>query len=203
MRRIRWIAVFLVLVMTLNGCGNTAGGENADRIKGAGVTVTPQENAEESSEGGEGLQGNVPESTDAHNLETTQESIGNHLTVYYGDDEAETLLSKTVEVEKIDEDNILSELVNAGVLDGDVELNSCKVQKKKNGVVLLKLDFNEVFQTQLRSYGSAGELLMIGAVVNTFLQAESADKVIITIEGDVLETGHTIYDEPLVWYDFS
>ena len=39
--------------------------------------------------------------------------------------------------------------------------------------------------------------MLVGSVVNSFLSAYGAETVTLTCDGAVLETGHTIYDEPL------
>ena len=61
----------------------------------------------------------------------------------------------------------------------------------------LTLDFNQAFADQLKTYGTSGERMMIGCVVNTFLRAYDAQTVYITIDGGILESGHVIYDFPI------
>ncbi len=70
-------------------------------------------------------------------------------------------------------------------------------EQKENGAYALHIDFSEAFQTQIFQMGTAGEYIMINSVVNTFLDAYDADKVRITVEGMVLESGHAIYDDYL------
>ena len=65
----------------------------------------------------------------------------------------------------------------------------------------LFLDFNAAFSDQLVTYGTAGELMMIGSVVNTFLSAYGADTVMITVDGQIMESGHVIYDFPLAYHE--
>ena len=45
--------------------------------------------------------------------------------------------------------------------------------------------------------GTAGEIMMLGSFVNTMLDACNADTITIKIRGNVLATGHKIYDQPL------
>ena len=44
--------------------------------------------------------------------------------------------------------------------------------------------------------GTAGESATIKAVVNTFLDAYGAQEAYITVDGEILESGHVIYDFP-------
>ena len=80
---------------------------------------------------------------------------------------------------------------NCAVANG-VVVNSFK---QDGGVVAL--DLNSAFANDVCSCGTAGEYIKIGSVVNTFLDAFNAQKVQITVDGQVFETGHAIYDEPM------
>ena len=42
---------------------------------------------------------------------------------------------------------------------------------------------------------------MMGSVVNTLLAAYAAQSVCISCEGEIMETGHSIYDFPLSFYE--
>lgn len=57
------------------------------------------------------------------------------------------------------------------------------------------------FQNQRKSYGTSGENMLLGCVVNTFLDAYKAETVFITVDGGILESGHAIYDFPLHYVD--
>jgi hypothetical protein len=51
------------------------------------------------------------------------------------------------------------------------------------------------------SQGTTGEYIHLGCVVNTLLTYYNLDNITITIEGQVAETGHEIYDYPLSFYE--
>ena len=61
----------------------------------------------------------------------------------------------------------------------------------------IRADLGEDFWQQVRSMGTSGELLLLGSVVNTLLDAFDAESVMITVNGQIPETGHNIYDFPL------
>ena len=63
-----------------------------------------------------------------------------------------------------------------------------------------RVDMNAAFEAQIRSMGTAGEYLYLGSLVNTILDAWGADSLLLTAEGQPLETGHEIYDYPLTFF---
>ena len=56
--------------------------------------------------------------------------------------------------------------------------------------------------TTLPTMGTAGERMMVGSVVNTFLTAfDKVDKVSILVSGQIFESGHVVYDEPMEFFE--
>lgn len=89
-------------------------------------------------------------------------------------------------------ENIMEQLVQAGALPEGV-----RVLSMEGGV----LDLSSEFLTFLNTMGTSGEYVVMGSVVNTYLTAFGLDRITITVEGNVPETGHSIYDEPLRRYE--
>ena len=63
------------------------------------------------------------------------------------------------------------------------------------------LDLSASFGEALSSTGTAGETLYMGSVVNTFLTRYALTSLRVTCEGADIETGHTIYDAPLTFFE--
>lgn len=118
------------------------------------------------------------------------------LTLYAPNEDATGFIYASWEVPEISAEAICAALIKAGVLKEDVEFNSLTVE---NGQV--NLDVNAAFGAQLMSYGTAGEYMMVGSVVNTLLSAFGAQTVFITIDGQIMESGHVIYDFPMEFYE--
>lgn len=112
--------------------------------------------------------------------------------MYYGDENAESFLSVTVRTNIIAPDAVAMALVGQGVLAEEVRVNSLELREGQ-----LHLDFNEAFLEQLGAMGTAGERMLMGSVVNTFLDAFDAETVVITVDGRVPESGHMVYDAPI------
>lgn len=122
------------------------------------------------------------------------------LWIYYGDDNAENLLIDGIEKQKVTPELLISELVKRNVILEDTKVNSIKETKYSKGKTL-EVDFSEKFQEALFNQGSSGEFIMMGSVVNTFLRAYEADNMTITVNGNILESGHCIYESPMRAYE--
>ena len=157
------------VLLTLTGCGGKDGHSSASASAPAPSTSTPAQ----SSTG-------QPAQT---------------LTLYYGDQNAEYLLSKTVDVPEITPAAILSALQDAGVVDKAVT-----IEKSQLDGDAISVDCSAAFQTQLQQQGTAGERILVGSVVNTFLTAYGAKELTLSAGGKALE-GHMDYSEPLTFFE--
>lgn len=87
-------------------------------------------------------------------------------------------------------------LTDAGILtDGSAILTL------ETGTEGVTVDMNQAFLTQLSSMGTTGEYMLMGSIVNTVLAATGTDSLTQTVEGETAETGHTIYDGALKFYE--
>lgn len=112
--------------------------------------------------------------------------------VYAPDDQAEELVSEKVKVESIDENTLLKELQNIGTLNKKIEILSYEKNDKQ-----ITIDFNQSFEEYFKAMGSAEEGLKMEALAKTFCENLNAEAFSFTVEGETLETGHQIYDEPI------
>lgn len=116
----------------------------------------------------------------------------NTIWLYYGDENAEHLLATFYPIADFSEYSVLAALRTAGHFDGGVELLSFT---KTGGEIIL--DFNAAFAQRVNSMGTAGEYILMGSLVNTYLDAFNAASVTVTVEGSSWESGHVVYDAPL------
>ena len=127
----------------------------------------------------------------------TETITGRTVTIYYGNANADGLESAEVQVEDLTMDILVEQLIAYGVLAADVQIRTMEI----DGTCLL-LDFNTAFADHANTMGTSGEMILFGSVVNTFLTAwPEADSVYITAGGEIIETGHNVYDFELTFHN--
>ena len=121
-----------------------------------------------------------------------------NITIYSGNELCDGFETTDYEVFYYNSATLIEKLTEQGVLTNDIELLS----EEYDGTCL-HLDFNEAFRNLINSMGTAGEYIIIGSVVNTFLDnyGDLASSVFITVNGEIFESGHVIYDFELTHYE--
>lgn len=132
-------------------------------------------------------------------VEETEEGIALH--VYCGDAYAEHIEQKTVYVDQVTEQIVMERLALVLNMDEGIRLNRISFGMHGGDKVLM-LDMNQAFADYLGRMGTAGEYIIMGSLVNTFLDCYQCDVMLVTVEGKVLETGHEIYEEYLEMYPY-
>ena len=123
--------------------------------------------------------------------EDPMESVSQLLSysIYVPNDNANGFVVETISTADISAETVLTELKKRNVLPEAVSINNLHMD---NG--LITIDFNQSFTDAVCSMGTSGELMVVGSVVNTFLDAFQAESVYFTVDGQILESGHVIYD---------
>lgn len=143
---------------------------------------------------------NVPPETTTAPETTEQTSAPTEITlplnIFVPDENAEDFETIPITIDVLDADTILEMLKTHSILNEGIALNSAELVNSQ-----LNLDFNQAFLDQLCSYGTAGERMMIGCVVNTYLSIYDAETVYITVNGEIMESGHVVYDFPMEFFE--
>lgn len=198
----------LVMAMALSACGSKEETKKEENVSAGETTITPTEDTtpvetEAPTEEPEVTETPVIEATaTVAPKENETEPKEEGITIYYGDENAEHILSTQIPKQKVTPELLVAELAKRDILTSDVTVKSFKETKKGN-VKTLAVDFGEKFREILFSQGSSGEYIMMGSVVDTFLKAYGAESMTITVEGDMLESGHCIYDSEMTFYEPS
>ncbi len=189
MKRIAALALALLLMCGLAACASgteeEAGSAQAFSENSQEDTVTEEAAEEENSMG-----------TASQTEETssgTEESGPKQVNIYYSNEMADGLEVTKVEMENITPELLISNLATYNIVPKDTRVNQAEVTDE-DGVSVLLLDLSQEFGNYVATMGTSGEYVIMGALTNTFLDAYSADRLRLTVDGKVLETGHTVYD---------
>lgn len=104
--------------------------------------------------------------------------------IYSINDESGELESKEMEIK--DEQEIWTCLQDTGIIDQDCKLLGLTVDKEAH---TMELDFNSATGDRMRSMGTTGTEEILACIVDTYLDAYSCEKIKLTEEGKVLDTG--------------
>lgn len=115
------------------------------------------------------------------------------VSLYLPDGEAMYVIPTDMELTQADDmaEPLVNALISQGALPTEAAVNHCTVQDDS-----ITLDMNDGYAAALAHNGTAGETMLLAALVNTFLDYYDAQSLTLTAEGAVIETGHAIYDQP-------
>ena len=122
---------------------------------------------------------------------------GVSVTLYKGDDNAENVIPVECEIAEQSPQAIVDKLVELGVFGSAVTANSFTVDNSN----VIHLDMGQDFAALIFSSGTAGEHIMVGSLVNSFISVYEADAVLITVDGKPFESGHAVYDFALSFFE--
>lgn len=178
----KWYGYLLMTAgcICLSGCGKE--GTGSDILTETKEAVTPVEEAV------------------APAAEETEEGIALH--IYCGDELAENIVRKTVYVDEVTEEVLMENLITELDIDRTIELKQMSFGMHGGDKVVM-LDMNQAFADYMNRLGAAGEYIVMGSLVNTFLDCYQCELLVITAEGKVISTSHEVYEEYLEMYDWA
>lgn len=128
------------------------------------------------------------------------DASGTRVTLYVGNDNADGLVRTQIDLAELTPENLVDALMFAGGIPENTKVLS--FAQSADGMQLT-LNLSGDFAAGVRQMGTAGESMMLGSLVNTFLEAYGAQSLVLQIEGKPLETGHNIYEEPFGYFIFD
>lgn len=186
-KRMLIIGLFLGLVVGAAACGSKAGNDNEN----IGTNQnTEQENINKGDADKEAVDKDEENSAEAPKP-ADEESTSQKLICYYVDPETGNVISEEIESGIINGLAIWMELQNRGVVTDDCQVNNFEQNEEDKS---LHLDVNKAFGDYVRGMGTAGETEVLKCVVNSYLDTYHYQKIKITEEGNVFETGHAVLD---------
>lgn len=192
-KTIATMAMAICLTVVATGCGD----KKVESTK-APETTNYTEFAEATEEATQEVEATAAQETDAPKPTETPVEKSEKKSVYFANEKAENMDSEPIE-EEITPQKLVELLAKHDILTEKTKVNNMTEVDGKNGKEL-SVDFSQEFQDQLFQQGTTGEFLMMGSVVNTFLQAFEAKTMTITVNGQAVESGHCVYDQPMSFY---
>ena len=209
-RRRGFLALLLAVLLTAGaGCGS-AGGDRAQNAETAEKSVQAGQKEDSGTDETAQAEGTLEEQERPvlNERETPAGEVeGITIRIYQSDDAAENICVNTAMTEEITPEILIMNLASYGMLPDTVTVKSFSegTETAKDGTVTdkrLTLNLSEDFGTWLSSMGTSGETMVMGSLVNTFLDAYDASAIKVTVDGAVLETGHQVYDGWLELYSY-
>ena len=188
--------LLITLVFSLTACGKNSGdsqepSDTSDTQTGEQKEEEQGEAEDPETENGESQQ----EPEDSQDTQTpAQEPVAETATItaFYSNADATAFESSEVQIASLSPEAVLGALVSKGALTADIAENSFTMSTV-DGKASIELDLNSAFATYVSNMGSTGEYYTVGALVNTFLDAYECEQIRITVDGEVLATGHAEY----------
>ncbi len=175
MRKRLFLCGMLFLLLILSSCGK--------KEKAGQSAVTPLEGV-------------------LHKKETENTgSSGIPIRIYHSDDNGENLCVSMARTEEITPDILFLNLSFYYMVPETMTVRDFGQKKQENGL-LLTLDLTEDYEKYLSALDEPDEMLSIGSVVNTFLDAYEGTSILITVDGEALDTGRSVYSAALERYSY-
>ncbi|SFR68499.1 GerMN domain-containing protein [Anaeromicropila populeti] len=95
---------------------------------------------------------------------------------------------------------IVDALIQAGALPEGVKVNSFEIEDDDS--LTAHIDLSKEFRDAVSQTGTTGETMLMGSLVNTFIEYYKLKSINVTAENQVISTGHQEYNEPLEFFDF-
>lgn len=127
------------------------------------------------------------------------ESKEQKVLIYFGNENADGIIYKEVTINELSPEELIKELGKVNIVSLDTKVKSVYVDEKDKK--LLHLDMSKEFGEYISMMGTAGEYIVLGGLVDTFLDAYDCEKVKVTVEGKTLETGHATYEGELQFFE--
>ena len=183
MRKRQYLFAAAALCLMLAGCGGTDGNAPAENGN------TQEGNVQEPNSGTEYVS-EIKEPASEAELSLDDGTV--EITLYYGNANADGFDTETVTLQELTPENIIAALAEKSVVPKETEVLSFS-----DGGEQLTLDLSAEFEQFVSNYGTAGEYVSVGGVVNTFLEAYDAEYLTILVEGNAWSSGHADYEAPL------
>lgn len=191
MKNKKWIALVMLLGVVIFAACNNSGERGVELSADEAAYIMQKDSPDRYVKA---------EEADTADFEAEHEIIMQQMVIYYSNGQADGLEAETVEAEDITPEFIVGHLAKHNIVSIGTKVNRFDAVME-DGKYVLNLDLSKAFGEYIRTMSSSGEAVIMAAVTSTFLEAYGADAIRLTVEGQMLETGHRVYDELLTIQD--
>lgn len=129
-------------------------------------------------------------------------SSGIPIRIYHSNNSGEALCVSMARTEEVTPEILLLNLSLYNMVPDTVSVEKFQQKEQEDGVELT-LDLSGDYEVYLSGLDEFGESIAMGSLVNTFLDAYQGKSILITTEGETLNTGHDIYNGALKLYPYE
>lgn len=130
-------------------------------------------------------------------------SFGIPIRIYHSDESGEYLCVSMARTEEITPEILFLNLSFYQMVPDTMDVRSFGQKKREDKGLLLTLDLPKEFENYISKLDEQKEALVLGSVVNTFLDAYAGQAILLTVEGEALTTEHNAYSEALERYPYQ
>ena len=134
----------------------------------------------------------VPTEPVASELPEPEQPEEREITLFLPNEMADGFVEVTARA-ALEPQSVVDALIAHGGLPEGVRVLDFRLEEDGHMV----LDLSGEFAAALCSTGTSGEAMLTGSLVNTMLTCWDAQLLSFTVEGEIVESGHVIYDFPL------
>ncbi|MSR93089.1 GerMN domain-containing protein [Clostridiaceae bacterium 68-1-5] len=186
MKKLKWVILISLVAVLAFGCQK----QQEEKTEKKTTKSTEEKKQEKSTDTQEAKEeGNPEEQTQQPSQEP---QVVQKITVYVSNENADGFVQEEAEVSSLTAGEVLRCLTEKRVIPEGIQVNDCQMTQV-DGQSMLHLDLNTAFQDYVGTLGTTGEYLTIGGVANTFMTAYGCMGIQITVDGQVLTTGHAEY----------
>ena len=133
------------------------------------------------------------EETDKDTEEQNEESeeLIVDMTIYYVNMETAEITTRIIEDVLLNPENVWKYLQEEKLLTEKCGFNNFSYNKENETI---DIDVNQEFGNYIRSMGTTGESQIIECVTKSYLETYDCEKIKITEDGQVLQTGHAVLE---------
>lgn len=195
MKKLFCLLLVVVLMFSMVACGNKKESEEPTKpTENAQTETKPSDKETEQTQPTEKEEPTTPTEKPTESTEPEEEFVPELLSyrIYIPNQDANGFNTEIIECEEITIEGIIAALKEHKALPEDVIVKNFEFVGHQ-----IKVDFNEAFGNLLHNMGTSGEGMITGMIVNTLIDAYDVEYVSFTVEGEIFESGHVIYDSPL------